>query len=226
MIFRFTEQIKDRLTVDKLIAQEQKPLVDSVKVPTEDEIRDFYESNRTKYPIVSPEMVRFKQILLVTTGLAATDLERARAKTEEIYRALQSGAPFDQHQEVFLDGPQGSKIGGLSFETWRRDDETKKVTYGRDFFDTLFSLDGGRRSGIVRSNVGFHIVEVIQKIPFAVLGLDEKIPPQDARTVREYISGLLLQRKRAEAVQRATEDLVKKLRQEADIKVEYEALAW
>ncbi len=220
---RFVEQITNKITVEKLVAKEQKPLLDSVKEPSDEDIRDYYSSNRTRF--VSPEMVRFKQILLLTTGLPPADADRARARAEEIYRAIQAGTPFDKFQEVFLDGST-ARIGGLNFDVWRRDDEKKRVTYGRTFFDALFDAKGGQVIGVLQSNAGYHIVEIIEQIPFAVLGLEDRIPPQNAATVRDQITTLLRQSRRMEVVKQATEELTKKLRAEAEIRIDESLLAW
>jgi parvulin-like peptidyl-prolyl isomerase len=220
---QFVGQITDKITVEKLVAKEQKPLLDSVKDPTETEIQDYYNSNRTRF--VSPEMVRFKQIVVLTTGLSPADADRAKAKAEEIYRAIQSGTPFDKFQEVYLEGGT-TRIGGLNFDVWRRDDEAKRVTYGKTFFDSLFDAKPGEVKGVLQSNAGYHIVEIIEEIPFKVLGLDDKIPPQNAATVRDQIAALLRQMRRVEIVKQATDDLTKKLRGEAEIRVEDKLLSW
>jgi parvulin-like peptidyl-prolyl isomerase len=220
---RFLEQITNKITVEKLVAKEQKPLLDSVKEPTAEEISDYYSNNRTRF--VSPEMVRFKQIVLLTTGLTAADADKARARAEEIHRSIQAGTPFDKYQEVFVEGAT-SRIGGLNFDIWRRDDEKKRVTYGKTFFDALFEARAGQVIGVLQSNAGFHIVEIIERIPFSVLGLDDKIPPQNAATVREQIASLLRQTRRLEVVKQATEDLTTKLRGEAEIRIDESLLSW
>jgi len=220
---RFVEQITNKITIDKLVAKEQKPLLDSVKDPTDAEVRDYYNSHRTRF--VSPEMVRFKQILLLSTGLPPADADRAKARADEIYRAIQAGTPFDKFQEVFLEGTS-ARVGGLNFDVWRRDDENKRVTYGKSFFDAVFETKAGQVRGVLQSNAGYHIVEVIEQIPFAVLGLEDRIPPQNALTVREQITGLLRQTRRLDVVKQATDDLTKKLRAEAEIRIEESLLAW
>jgi len=220
---RFVEQITNKITVEKLVAKEQKPLLDSVKEPTNEEITDYYNTNRTRF--VSPEMVRFKQIVMLTTGLAPADADKARVRAEEIYRSIQSGTPFDKFQEVFLDGGT-SRVGGLNFDIWRRDDEKKRVTYGRGFFDAVFDARAGQVIGVLQSNAGYHIVEIIERIPFAVLGLDDRIPPQNAATVREQITGLLRQTRRMDVIKQATEELTRKLRAEAEIRVDQSLLVW
>ncbi len=220
---KFVEQVTDKITVEKLVAKEQKPLLDSVKDPTDAEIRDYYNANRTRF--VSPEMVRFKQIVLLTTGLSPADADRAKAKADEIYRTIQAGTPFDKFQEVYLEGAT-TRIGGLNFDVWRRDDENKRVTYGKVFFDSLFDAKAGQVKGVLQSNAGYHIVEIIEEIPFSVLGLDDKIPPQNATTVREQIGAMLRQTSRVDIVKQATDELTKKLRGEAEIRVEDSLLSW
>ncbi len=220
---RFAEQVTNRITVEKLVTKEQKPLLDGVKDPTDSDIRDYYNSNRTRF--VSPEMVRFKQILLLTAGLPPADADRARTKADEIYRAIQAGTPFDKFQEVYLDGI-AARVGGLNFDIWRRDDENKRVTYGKTFFDALFEAKAGKLQGVLQSNAGYHIVEIIEQIPFTVLGLDDKIPPQNAMTVRDQITSVLRQTRRVEIVKKATDELTKKLRGEAEIRIEDSLLSW
>ncbi len=220
---RFVEQVTNKITVEKLVAKQQKSLLDSVKEPTGEEISDYYSTNRTRF--VSPEMVRFKQIVLLTTGMTPADTDKARARADEIYRSIQSGTSFDKFQEVFLEGGT-TRVGGLNFDIWRRDDEKKRVTYGRTFFDSVFDGKAGQVLGVLQSNAGYHIVEIIERIPFTVLGLDDKVPPQNAVTVRDQIAGLLRQTRRMEVAKQATDDLTKKLRGEAEIRVDESLLSW
>jgi peptidyl-prolyl cis-trans isomerase SurA len=220
---KFAEQVTNKITIEKLVDKEQRPLIDSVKDPGEDEIRDYYNRYRTRF--VSPDMLRFKQILLLTTGLSAADADRVKARADEIYRAIQSGTPFDRYQEVYIDGVN-ARVGGLNFDIWRRDDESKAVTYGRSFIDSVFDTKAGQVKGVLQSSVGYHIIQVIEQIPFAVLGLDDRIPPQNAMTVREQITGVLRQNRRLQVVKQATDDLIRKYRGESEIRIEEGLLSW
>jgi peptidyl-prolyl cis-trans isomerase SurA len=220
---KFLEQVTNKITVEKLVGKEQKDLLDSVTEPTGDEVGDYYNRYRTRF--VSPEMLRFKQIVLLTTGLSAADLGRLKVKADEINRAIQSGTPFDRFQEIYIDGVS-ARVGGLNFDVWRRDDESKGVTYGRSFIDAVFDVKPGEVKGVLQSNVGFHIVQVIEKIPFSVLGLDDRIPPQNATTVREQIVNVLRQTRRMQVFKQATDDLTRKLRGESEIRVEEGLLSW
>ncbi len=219
------QKLKERIVLEKYVAQEKRSYFDDIEQPSEGDIRDFYDSNRSQYPIVSPEMVSFKQILVLTRGLNNDQEEQARQRASEIYRQLQNGTSFDKFLEVYLEEGGKTKIGGLSFETWRRDDANNRVTYGRSFFQSLFRLEEGERSDVLESNIGYHIVEIIEKIPFRVLDLDEKIPPKENLTVREYIRRRLLQDEQLKVLKRATEDLLDELQRQADIQFFFEHLS-
>ena len=223
---KFEQQLKDQILLEKFVVEEQKAMFSPGTLVKEEEIQEYYDSNRTRYPIVSPEMMQFKQILIMTKGLPENEKAQAQKKAEQIYRELSGGAAFDRYLEVYLDNQPGKKIGGISFETWRRDDEAKKVTYGKSFFDRLFKLGSGSRSEVISSTIGYHIVEVIEKIPFRVLSLDDKIPPQNNTTVSEYIGQMLEQIKHGEVLRVATVDLVEKLKKKAEIQVMDKNLDW
>ena len=75
-------------------------------------------------------------------------------------------------------------------------------------------------------NRRFSAVEIIEKIPFRVLDLDEKIPPKENLTVREYIRRRLLQDEQMKILKRATEDLLDELQRQADIQFFFEHLSW
>jgi parvulin-like peptidyl-prolyl isomerase len=213
---KFIEQITDQIKVRNYIQKDQFSLFQSVDKPTDQEIQDFYEGNKTSF--VSPEMVRFKQIAIQTQGLSEKDAATAKKMADEIFQELESGASFDKYQEIYLEGSR-TLIGGIVFDTWRRDDTRKPIEYGKAFFDAVFKMKEGSRSQVLKSNYGYHVIEIIEKIPFMVLDLDDKIPPQRVLTVREYIADALLQSKNNEVFQKATEVVVAKIKEEAEIKI-------
>ena len=87
-------------------------------------------------------------------------------------------------------------------------------------------MDVGEISGVLQSNIGFHIIRVTEKIPFRLLALDDPIPPQNNSTVREQISAQLLQQKQAEYYQQALMDLLAELKKKAEIRIFEENLSW
>ena len=223
---KFRDQLKDQILLEKFVVETQKAMFGAEEEPKQDEIYEYYEENRTKYPIVSPEMMSFKQIVLMTGGLSDQDKQIAKDRGVEIQRELQSGSSFDKYLEVYMRDNAAKKLGGITFETWRRDDEATKVTYGKTFFDRVFKMDTGERSGVLTSNIGYHIVEIIDKIPFRVLNLGDKIPPQNNVTVSECIRQLLKQSKHNQIMVTATKDLVNELKKKADVQIMEKNLVW
>ncbi len=81
-------------------------------------------------------------------------------------------------------------------------------------------------SGVLQSNIGYHIIRITEKIPFRLLGLDDPIPPQNASTVRQEISAQLMLKKQAEIYQQVVEELLAELKKKAEIKKFEDNLTW
>jgi len=207
---RMMEEVKNTVLMQKYVHQKQAPQLKDLKKPTNAEIVAYYEENRANF--ISPEMIKVKQILVVTQGLSADIAEKYKKKIDEIYdKIVNKGASFDDYFEVYIEG-QKDKIGGLDIGVWQRDDEKKKALYGKDFFADIFKIKAGGISNVVKSNIGYHFYQILEKIPFQTLGLDDKIPPQNTQTVREKISTALEQNIIMEMSQKLLEELVVELK--------------
>jgi parvulin-like peptidyl-prolyl isomerase len=220
----YVEQLEKAILQQKFVMQKQKALFDKIEPPSESEIEDFYEANKTVF--VAPDMVRFKHIYIDTRNLPSLEEKnKARTRAEEISRELRNGASFDDLVVKYSDD-KNSRYKGGDFGYLRRDDQARKQLLGREFFEAPFKMDAGEISGVLQSNIGFHIIRVTEKIPFRLLSLDDTIPPQNTSTVREQISAQLLQQKQAEFYQQALLDLLDQLKKKAEIRIFEENLSW
>ncbi len=220
----YVEQIEKTLLQQKFVMQKKKDLFAKIPPPSEAEIEDVYEANKTAF--VAPDMVRFKHIYIDTRNLASADEKnKARTRAEEISRELRNGASFDDLVVKYSDD-KSSRYKGGDFGYLRRDDQARRQLLGKDFFEAPFKMDVGQISGVLESNIGFHIIRVTEKIPFRLLALDDPIPPQNNSTVREQISGQLQQQKHMELLQRALMDVVNELKKKAEIRIFEENLSW
>lgn len=219
----FLQQIKNSVLQEGYIQAKKGAELSDSRKPTDEEVVAYYEENRTIF--VAPEMIKFKQIFIVTKGLPKDKKNAYYKRAEEIYSSIIEGKSFDDYSEVYIKGST-SKIGSMVIETWQRDDESRKVTYGKDFFNTLFKLKDGELSNIIESNLGYHIVQVLKKYPFSILGIDDKIPPQYTMTVRDKIMTALKQKKDLEAYQNAYKELIEDIKAKAEIKIYEENLTW
>ncbi len=220
----YTDQLQKALLQQKYVLQKKKSIFDSVGQPSETEIVDFYETNKTAF--VAPDMVRFKHIFIDTRNLSSKEeVQKARDRAEEINRELKNGAAFDDLVVKYSDD-KTSRYKGGDFGYLRRDDQGRKQLLGKDFFDTPFKMKDGEVSGVLQSNIGLHIIKITEKIPFRLLALDDPIPPQNTSTVRQEISVQLVMRKQSEIYQKVLTDLLGELKKKAEIKVFEENLSW
>jgi len=220
----YQEQLKQAVIQQKYVLQKKKAFFDKIPEPDAREIEDFYESNKAAF--VAPDMVRFQHIYIDTRNLASKDeKDKARQRAEDIYRELRNGASFSDLVVKYSDD-RNSRYKGGDFGYLRRDDQARKQLLGRDFFEAPFKMKVGDVSGVLSSNIGFHIIKITEKLPFKLLGLEDPVPPQNASTVREQVSAQLLQRKQAEYYQQALMDLIDELKKKAEIKVFRENLTW
>jgi len=220
---QYIEQLRKAVLQQKYVMQKKRAAFDKIAPPTDAEIEDFYQTNKTAF--VVPDMVRFKHVYIDTRNLPSKEeRDKARERAEEIQRELRGGASFDDLVVKYSDD-KTSRYKGGDFGYLRRDDQARRQLLGREFFEAPFKMEVGQISGVLQSNIGFHIIRLTEKIPFRLLGVDDAIPPQNSSTVREQISAQLMQRKQAEYYQQALEDLLAELKKKASIKIFEENIA-
>ncbi len=220
----FEEEVKNMKLADKYVRKVKRNYFDAVADPTNGEIEDYYNENRDKF--FSPEMIRFKHIF-INLQVLETDQEKkaAKKKAEEILKKLKNGGSFDDYWEIF-DETGLKKIGTMIPAMLRRDDDSSKKIFGTDFINHLFKLKEDQISDVLTSNVGYHIVFVLEKHSFKTLALEDAIPPQNAMTVRNYIKTYLTQFKQAQTLEKAIKEATADLRRNAEIKIWEENLSW
>ncbi len=220
----YTDQLQKSILTQKYVMQKKRTSFDAVGQPSEAEILDFYETNKTVF--VVPDMVRFKHIYIDTRNLSdKQEKDKALERAEEISRELKNGAPFDDLVVKYSDD-KASRYKGGDFGYLRRDDQARKQLLGKEFFETPFRMKVNDSSGVLQSNIGYHVIRITEKIPFRLLGLDDPIPPQNTGTVRQEISAQLLLKKQADLYQQILQDLLVELKKKAEIKTFEDNLTW
>jgi peptidyl-prolyl cis-trans isomerase SurA len=220
----YNDQLQKALLQQKYVMQKKRALFEAVGQPSEADILDFYESNKTAF--VAPDMVRFKHIFIDTRNLTdKQEKDKALARAEEISRELKNGAAFDDLVVKYSDD-KASRYKGGDFGYLRRDDQARKQLLGKDFFETPFRMKVNESSGVLQSNIGYHVIRITEKIPFRLLALEDPIPPQNASTVRQEISAQLMLKKQSEIYQQVLNDLLAELKKKAEIKKFEENLTW
>jgi peptidyl-prolyl cis-trans isomerase C len=134
-------------TLERLVV---KSLQNSVTPPTDKEVADYYNANKSDFSL--PPQTQIRQIVLASE-------ENAKKIVEE----LRKGRKFDELAKKFSITPEGADGGSIGWI----DRNTM------DIFDTTFRLGVGQRTPIVKSPFGFHIMEVTGKRPAKTLTLQE-----------------------------------------------------
>ncbi len=126
---------------------------------SEDTIREYYDAHKDAYLV---EKVKAKHILLKTTDEAGYPLpDSAKAKLKEkmndILAEIKSGAKtFDEQMFKYSEDP-GLKTNPDGYLFARGE-------FAKVFEDTAFSLKPGEMSPVFESELGYHIVYVVDKM--------------------------------------------------------------
>lgn len=145
--FRVT--VVEDIRMNTLLEQQVK----DIPVPTETEMKAWYETNSTKFEI--PESVKARHILIATGG---DDDEAAKAekrkKAETIRKQLKenSGDGFADAAAASSDCPSKEKGGSLG--VFRRGQMVPA------FEDAAFSQKVGEIGPVVETRFGYHIIQV------------------------------------------------------------------
>ena len=125
--------------------------------PADAELERLYNQNKESYR--TPERVKVRHILLKTTGKAPEEDAKIKAKAEGLLKQIKSGADFAELAKKNSEDPGSADKGG-EYPDW--------VTRGQtvpEFEKAAFSLNPGQTSDLVKTQYGYHILQVLQKEP-------------------------------------------------------------
>ncbi len=145
----FRSDVEDNLKVESLKAQKMQKIQISRK-----EVDHFYETMRDSLPDFK-ETVDISHILL--TIAPGEDAEiAARNKIIDIAERLRNGEDFVELAKKHSEDP-GSKTRGGELGFFKRGE------FVREFEEAAFALEGGEISDIVKSEHGYHIIQMIER---------------------------------------------------------------
>jgi peptidyl-prolyl cis-trans isomerase D len=137
----------------------QVVIVDEARVAAalelpEADLRRAYEASKDRYR--TPERVKIRHILLKTTDKSKTEIESIRKRTEDLLKQIRGGADFAELAKKNSEDP-GSAVNGGDLD-WVARGQTVK-----NFEETAFSLQPKQLSGVVGTEYGFHILQLLDK---------------------------------------------------------------
>jgi len=159
-IEEWTEGLRRQLLVKKIV---DKVSVNITPVSFQ-EIKDYFDSHQDEFR--HPRMVKFRQIV---TGSE----EEAKAILKKLKEGMDLGELAREHS-IAPESDNGGEVGWVAIGDLEKDMET-----------AIFSLPVGGVSGVVETNYGFHIFEVLSKrpegfknLPEAMAGIESKLSYQ------------------------------------------------
>ncbi len=197
--------IPEKRSLDLLVAEEAR-IGQGITV-SDDELRRAYNQNREQYRI--PERVHARHILLKTTGKPKEDVPKIRAQAEQLLKQVKGGADFAELAKKSSEDPiSAAKGGDLG---WIVRGQTVPA-----FESAAFSLKPNELSGVITTEYGFHILQVLEKETAHVKTFDE---------VKDQIAQEFKRQRLFDALQRsadqAHDELVKHPEQAAAIAAKY-----
>jgi parvulin-like peptidyl-prolyl isomerase len=217
----FREQLRRQLIIQKYLLSKKQNILESVKVPTEEEIVELY--NNSKAELVRPQTVRFSMVQ-VNYGPDAAAKDKAKELADKLFREI--GSNPSKFDEVVLRGqaPNSAyKAGDGGFLP--RNQQAQQIV-GPNFFNAAFALKQGEVSKLIEGNLGYQIIKVTETYDMKTLELDDIYQLGTRITVRDFIGNSLLQQRQQLVLAQASEELVTELRMGKTFQVFEGNLAW
>lgn len=147
---QFNTPEKRAITI--LIADEQK--IGASLAIDEARLRAAYNASIDKYR--TPERVKVRHILIKTTDKPKEEVAKLEAKANDLLKQIRAGADFAELAKKHSDDPGSAAKGG----------DLDWVTRGQtvqNFENAAFSLKPKEISNVIKTEYGFHILQVLDK---------------------------------------------------------------
>ena len=147
----------------KLVVLDPAKISESVAVSDAQLLR-AYEQNKDRYR--TPDRVKARHLLLMTTGKPPEEEAKIKAKAEDLLKQVKAGGNFAELAKKNSEDP-GSKDKGGDLD-WVVKGQTVP-----EFEKALFGLKPNEISGVVKTQYGFHIIQALEKQDAHLKTLDE-----------------------------------------------------
>lgn len=143
------EDVKKRLMIEKLKQQKFGMLTVSGY-----EVEQFYNTYKDSLPEV-PDMVELYHIMMVPKPIDSVE-QAIYQKAKAILDSIKAGGDFRYFAETYSDDRATAKDGGDL--GWVR-----RGMFVKEFEEAVFRLQEGQISDVVRTQFGYHIIQLIER---------------------------------------------------------------
>ena len=157
------EQIAQRGAVRALL---DKEIISKIEI-SEKEAKAFYDANPNYFQ--KPEQVHASHILIKVAKDATPEQKaQARKKMIDIQKRLAAGEDFATLAKENSDGPSGAEGGDLGFFS--------RGKWAKSFEDAAFALKDNEVSDIVETDLGYHLIKLMERRPSETVAYAEAKP--------------------------------------------------
>ncbi len=146
---------RDDLRTQIMIERARSHEVDDKIQVGEGEVDAFLAAQNGASPDASPEVDVAQILVRVPENATPDQVEKQRAKADEVYAKAKGGADFAQLAATYSEAPEALRGGDLGFRTLDRLPQL--------FVDAIGPMTPGQVSAPVKSPVGFHILKLVAK---------------------------------------------------------------
>lgn len=134
-------------------------VIDEVKIaatmqPSEADLRRAYEDQKDRFR--NPERLKVRHILIKTTGKPDAEVSKLQAKAEDLLKQIKGGANFADLAKKNSEDP-GSAVNGGDLGYIVKGQTVK------NFEEAAWALKPGELSNVVKTEYGFHILQLQEK---------------------------------------------------------------
>lgn len=184
-------QLKREMAIQQFI---DKRFVQRITVSAE-ESKAYYDSHPDLFK--QPAQVRASQILIkVDPGAGESQKVEARKKMEKIQEKVRKGEDFATLAKESSEGPSSARGGDLGY--------FRQGQMAKPFEEAAFRLPPGEVSGIVETELGYHLIKVTDKKPERTIAYED-------------IKGRLEKHLRREKVRKEVKLQVEELKEKAKV---------
>lgn len=166
----FEKDIREQMLAQELVNQEVASKISITPV----EVEDLYAKNRDK--LVSPMKVKLQGIL-IRKG-AGVDPAVAKKRADDLLAEIKGGADFGKVASEKSEGPYAAQGGDMGF-----------VSPGqmvKEIDDVVFVMKPGDMTGVIESEMGYHIFKIGEK---------QEARPLEMTEVEEFLRAQLYRKK-------------------------------
>lgn len=139
---------------DQLMAQKaQNTIIGDVEVSPND-VRLYFDENQADMPTI-PTRYEFAQIV-IKPAVSPEEDKALRAKMEEIRKRAINGENFSKLAILYSDDSESAKMGGLLGDYLSRGELVP------EFAAVAFRLKEGEISRVVKTDFGYHIIQMVE----------------------------------------------------------------